>query len=210
MECIVCREDIQEGAIKCNKCGSYQNYRRYFTFSSTVLALLIALISVITWATPILKEAMAPKDAKLDFYFIGPLPSGHIMVTVTNEGTQPAFYNKVSSIRMSNAKGEPIVIFLGAIEDAERDIMTIEPKGFLDLYFKLNDMRIVSNNPEEMIESMRFELMTVSFKAKREMLRFELDETHMFFIWEYMKQGKMLDSAQFKFSDKITTPKGFF
>lgn len=57
---------------------------------------------------------------------------------------------------------------------------------------------------------MRFELMTVSFKAKREMLRFEPDETHMFYIWSYMNQGQLLDSAQFKFSEKITTPKNFF
>ena len=210
MECRSCKEEIKDGAIRCVHCDSYQDYRRYFRMSSSVLALLIALISVVTLATPVLEEALKPDDAKLDFYFIGPMPSGHIMITVTNKGSEPAFFNKVSSVRMANAEGEAIVKFLGVIEDADREIMTIEPEGFLDLYFKLDRLRIESNEPTDMIESMRFELMTVSFKAKREMLRFELDETHMFYIWNYMQQAGLLDSAQFQFSQRITTPKDFF
>jgi len=210
MKCRVCKEEIQEDALKCTNCGSFQNYRRHFNFSSSVLALLIALISVITWATPILQEAWKPKDAKLEFYFIGPLPSGHIMITVSNEGSQPAFFNKVSSVRMANKDDEAIAKFLGVIENEERDIMTIDPGGFLDLYFKLDNLHIESNKPEDLIENMRFELMTVSFKAKREMLRFDLDETHMFFIWEYMNRSRLLDSTQFKFSENITIPKNFF
>ena len=80
----------------------------------------------------------------------------------------------------------------------------------MDLYFKLNDLRIESNQSEDLITNMRFELMTVSFKAKREMLRFEKHETHMFYTWNYMNRGQYLDSAQSKFSEKNTTPKEFF
>lgn len=210
MNCRVCKEEIMDGASRCIHCGSYQDYRRYFKISSSVLALLIALISVITWATPVLKDALKPTDAKLEFYFIGPMPSGHIMITVTNKGTEPAFFNKRSSVRMANAKGDAIVKFLGVIENAEREVLTIQPEGFLDLYFKMDQLRIESNKPEDLIESMRFELMTVSFKAKREMLRFDLDQTHMFYIWQYMQHAHMLDSVQFKFSENITTPKDFF
>lgn len=45
--CIVCANDIPTAAVKCTKCGSYQDFRRYFEFSNSTLALLIALISVI-------------------------------------------------------------------------------------------------------------------------------------------------------------------
>lgn len=210
MECRVCKEEIQDGAKKCIKCGSYQDGRRYFTLSSSVLALMIALISVITWATPVLKEAFKPKDAKLDFYFIGPMPSGYIMITVTNEGSEPAFFSKMSSVRMANAEGEAVAKFFGMIEEAEREVLIIQPEGFLDLYFKLSDLKFELNDPDEVIEQMRFELMTVSFKAQREILRFELDQTHMFYIWEYMQRQKLLDSAEFKFAESITTPQEFF
>lgn len=46
--CIQCASEIPKGANKCLKCGSFQNFRRFFEFSNNVLALLIALVSVIS------------------------------------------------------------------------------------------------------------------------------------------------------------------
>ncbi|MCX7306874.1 MAG: hypothetical protein NTZ72_02550 [Afipia sp.] len=48
--CVACASKIPASAIKCVKCGSYQNYRRYFEFGNTTIALLIALISVVSLA----------------------------------------------------------------------------------------------------------------------------------------------------------------
>jgi ribosomal protein L40E len=45
--CKVCASEMPFAAIKCIKCGSYQGFRRYFEFSNSSIALLIALISVI-------------------------------------------------------------------------------------------------------------------------------------------------------------------
>jgi len=50
--CKVCREPIKPGALKCTHCGSRQDWQRHLVFSSTVLALLIALISVLQSAIP--------------------------------------------------------------------------------------------------------------------------------------------------------------
>ena len=49
-KCKICASEIPRAAIKCTKCGSYQNFRRYFEFSNSTLALLIALISVVSLA----------------------------------------------------------------------------------------------------------------------------------------------------------------
>lgn len=54
--CKICASEIPVGAIKCVKCGSFQNYRRYFDFGNTTIALLIALISVIGLAQKNISE----------------------------------------------------------------------------------------------------------------------------------------------------------
>jgi hypothetical protein len=56
MKCIACKSEIEKGATLCSECGSYQNWRRHFTFTSTVLSLLVALISVIGLVAPIIYE----------------------------------------------------------------------------------------------------------------------------------------------------------
>ncbi|MBZ9683240.1 hypothetical protein LB531_21520 [Mesorhizobium sp. CO1-1-2] len=52
MNCEQCRLAIPEGASVCTHCQSYQDWRRWFSVSSTVLALLTALISVLSFAVP--------------------------------------------------------------------------------------------------------------------------------------------------------------
>jgi ribulose-5-phosphate 4-epimerase/fuculose-1-phosphate aldolase/ribosomal protein L40E len=49
--CNTCASEIPIAASKCVKCGTYQNYRRYFEFGNSTIALLIALISVISLAS---------------------------------------------------------------------------------------------------------------------------------------------------------------
>lgn len=55
--CHFCKKEIEDGAIKCVHCDSYQNWRKYIQFSNTVLSLLVALISVTALATPIIIKA---------------------------------------------------------------------------------------------------------------------------------------------------------
>ena len=52
-QCTTCGEEIANSARKCIHCDTYQDWRRYLTFSSTVLALLVALLSVATVAGPV-------------------------------------------------------------------------------------------------------------------------------------------------------------
>ncbi len=52
--CRLCKKPIELGAIKCTECDGYQNWRRYFDFSSVILSLLVALFSVLTVAVPVI------------------------------------------------------------------------------------------------------------------------------------------------------------
>jgi hypothetical protein len=55
--CIACKNEIHKDAVKCKECGGYQNWRRYLDFSNTVLALMLALLSVSTVAVPVFVKA---------------------------------------------------------------------------------------------------------------------------------------------------------
>jgi len=56
--CVVCDVEIGRGAIKCPNCGTFQNWRRHLQFSTTVLSLLIALISVSALVLPTILDAL--------------------------------------------------------------------------------------------------------------------------------------------------------
>ena len=58
--CRYCREPMFAGATKCNKCGGFQNWRRFFDLSSVFLSLLIALIGVSSAVLPALTEVVTP------------------------------------------------------------------------------------------------------------------------------------------------------
>lgn len=61
--CRQCAEEISFAAKLCRHCGSHQDWRGYLNLSSTVLALLIALITVATSAvTPLLSVLHAPRS----------------------------------------------------------------------------------------------------------------------------------------------------
>ncbi len=51
--CVVCGGNLAAGATYCNECKSHQDWRRHIGVSQTTLALLVALVSLVT---PMLKE----------------------------------------------------------------------------------------------------------------------------------------------------------
>ena len=61
--CKQCCSAIPRGALICSHCSSYQDWRSWFSVSSTVLALLTALVSVLGIATPaIINVLHSPKS----------------------------------------------------------------------------------------------------------------------------------------------------
>ncbi len=87
-KCITCCEEMKDGAMKCIHCDSFQDYRRHLRFSSTVLALLVALISVLTFAIPAIKSVITPKNSNIKFTFQG-FGEKSIVYIVSNKGIRP-------------------------------------------------------------------------------------------------------------------------
>ncbi len=87
-ECIVCREQIKAGARKCIHCDSYQDWREHFNFSSSALAWLVALVSVISLSLPVIKNALQKDNSNVVLAFQG-IEEGYISLIASNLGTRP-------------------------------------------------------------------------------------------------------------------------
>lgn len=86
--CRHCRLLIPTGAALCHKCGNYQNWRRHLSFSTSVLALLVALLSVASTAIPaILKSFDRPTSNLIATNAVG--RENVVIVTVSNLGSMP-------------------------------------------------------------------------------------------------------------------------
>lgn len=92
--CSTCCEPIHPQARKCKTCDSYQDFRRHFQMGSTVLALLVALLSVGALAAPIIKEAFAPRDSRIRLFFQG-FNQNRAFLLATNSGDRPGSINSV-------------------------------------------------------------------------------------------------------------------
>jgi hypothetical protein len=86
--CRVCAEPINANARVCINCSSYQGWFSGLGISTSVLAVLTALISVATVAIPILQNAITPKNSSLTFSLQG-ASSDVISILVTNSGIRP-------------------------------------------------------------------------------------------------------------------------
>jgi hypothetical protein len=63
--CIDCSSEIPDDARKCVHCGALQTWLRHIGFSSTVLSLLVALVSVAGLAIPPIVDAFTPLESRL-------------------------------------------------------------------------------------------------------------------------------------------------
>ena len=86
--CTTCAEPIPMAATKCFKCGSYQDWRQYVAFSTTNLALVTALISVLTVAAPALYGTLQPNNSRLAPSFLG-FQGTSAVILVVNSGKRP-------------------------------------------------------------------------------------------------------------------------
>jgi hypothetical protein len=89
MLCKQCCSAIPRGARLCSHCSSYQDWRSWFSVSSTVLALLTALVSVLGIATPaVINVLHSPRsDAILQ---TPSLDGATLRVVAINRGDAPA------------------------------------------------------------------------------------------------------------------------
>jgi len=95
--CRVCKERIYPGATRCTACNSYQNWRRYFDVSAVVLALLVALISVVSAVGPQIVALLPPwgSDLKIRSYYFS---ADTVSLLVENIGNKPGYVGKVTAV----------------------------------------------------------------------------------------------------------------
>ena len=137
--CKVCKEQIKFGAKKCIHCDSYQDYRRYLTFSTVVLSLLVALISVLTVFIPVVKKAFTPigSDTRFSLY------ANHndkITIIASNLGNRNAVLKKAHILREEGGTKKNTNIE-AVLQESDRIIEAGKVK-FLNFRFAIEETNI--------------------------------------------------------------------
>lgn len=87
--CQACMSTVPVSAKKCGHCGAYQDWRRHLQISQSVLALLVALISVLSMGIPIVKSTLTPDDSSVILTYLD-RPDTTIPIIASNKGSRPA------------------------------------------------------------------------------------------------------------------------
>lgn len=80
--CRDCKSPIPEGAIKCHVCSGYQNFKRYFQYSSVFLAQIVSLVSVLTALVATSKDFTLFPEYAISFTHTG--HSGPLYLVLAN------------------------------------------------------------------------------------------------------------------------------
>lgn len=117
--CKFCRANMPADAIYCAKCENFQDWRRNLTLSSTVLALLVALASVLGTAVPAIETALTPKNA--DFRFsVQSVSQDGFSTFISNAGIRPGTILPGAHLRILEAGGKTRTAMLrGQVLDEE-------------------------------------------------------------------------------------------
>lgn len=65
--CRACGSAIADSAYLCHHCGQYQDWQRFFPFSSTVLALLAAMLALLGVSLPDIKRSLTSDKTNITF-----------------------------------------------------------------------------------------------------------------------------------------------
>ena len=69
-QCATCKEMIYSDAAKCVHCGSFQNWRRHYNFSSSLLSMMVAFISVLTIFVSVVMNSTIKNDSDINVSII--------------------------------------------------------------------------------------------------------------------------------------------
>jgi predicted nucleic acid-binding Zn ribbon protein len=122
--CNDCGESIPSDAAKCIHCDAFQDWRRYVNFSTTMVALITALISVVASSLPAVRELVIGdrSDMKLSFQRV---ENGKILLLGSNSGTRPGAVNR-ASLTLTKSDDRREIPFKGSWHEASPN----DDKGF--------------------------------------------------------------------------------
>lgn len=122
--CNDCGETIPSDAAKCTHCDAFQDWRRYVNFSTTMVALITALISVIASSLPAVRELVIGdrSDMKLSFQRV---ENGKILLLGSNSGTRPGAVNR-AWLTLTKPNDRRVIHFKGSWHEVSPN----DGKGF--------------------------------------------------------------------------------
>ncbi len=114
--CRLCCSPIPVGANFCSECDTYQDWRRYFGVSSTILTLLIALFSVLTVAIPVVRNALTPERSDIHCSLVR-WGGEEATLLITNRGIRPAVVRNLRLEPVENRGVQSPVSFATELSD---------------------------------------------------------------------------------------------
>jgi hypothetical protein len=109
-QCPVCGEDIKVSARKCVRCQSWLNWRRVFDWvGGTNLALVTALVAVVTTAAPVMRSLLQYPDSRITAVYAGfgtRALNGDVLVLVRNSGAKPGAVTAAQFLVLWNGTNE--------------------------------------------------------------------------------------------------------
>ncbi len=149
--CWACETDLTDHQNKCLECESWQNWRRFIAISDSSLALLVALLSVLTVVVPVLAPYFKSHQEQLFLSgFVKPVKSKplgdrvlwswRINLRLRNPMTESAFVE--STLRCPMGSSIPLSIHSGS------DTF-IEPGSFIDMKFEHESGHLYRTGPHK-------------------------------------------------------------
>jgi hypothetical protein len=133
-------EPIPVGARKCSHCGSAQNWLAYLTQS--VLALLIALVSVVMVSIPIIKGALEPDDSQIAFTYIDRADTT-IPLIASNKGKRPGVIFSKASYKIATATQTHL--FLATVLAGSRENLLIPENTSKQFFFSVDPEQVFAD-----------------------------------------------------------------
>jgi hypothetical protein len=150
-DCRVCKQEIKVGARKCIHCESYQDWRRHIGLGNNVLALLVALLSILTVLIPVIAKAFITEDAVISGsvidVHIDPYKKRIIYLSVINSGNRPATIGTSVSLEATAIDGKkydswPARMDIGYIKDGSGPI--VEPGKGKVVFFEAGEIPLAA------------------------------------------------------------------
>jgi predicted nucleic acid-binding Zn ribbon protein len=108
--CRVCKKAMPAHGLKCTECNSFQNWRRVLSFSTEILALLIALISVLGIVLPEYRK-WSNRHSDTQVRIVG-ASQDDLLVVAINTGREPstvfAFHASFLNVPLDDADLIPV------------------------------------------------------------------------------------------------------
>lgn len=161
----MCRKEIPAGARICTECDCYQDWRRYFGLSSTILSLLVALVSVLTVAVPVIKNALTPERSAVHCNLVvWNENTGEVVVAVSNKGTRAAVVRTLSLEPKTPGAAKSTVEFQPDFSEP-----VLEPGTYKTLSFHgvIGSVRVTNLEPVTRLRS-KHQLNLIIFPFARE------------------------------------------